>query len=247
MLQDVLSMDELLVPLDFDLITGKFLRRLNRFMVLAKINCEEVYAHLPNSGRLTKVLCAGETAYFRRRKARAGVKSIYSMFAIQCGTMPIIVDAQFSNFLAETAIKAGLIHDLAGYRVVKKNFKSNKRSRVRLDFAVEKGSERFYIEVKCVTHAIDSVALFPDAPTYRGRQHIAELIMLLERGFKSGLIFSVQRPDALVVKPNFEVDPEFAALLERALLKGLKVFTIKSTFKPLKTIVLDSGGVQFKI
>lgn len=240
-------MGELSIILGFDLLTGKFLRRLNKFMVLASIDHEEVYAHLPNSGRLTTVLYAGETAYFRRRKARAGVKSTYSMFAVQRGAISIIVDAQFSNFLAETAIKAGLIHDLTGYRIVKKNFKPDKHSRVRLDFAAEKGSEVFYIEVKCVTHTIDSVALFPDAPTYRGRQHITELIMLLKRGFKSGLIFSVQRPDALIVKPNFEVDPGFAALLERAVLNGLKVFTIKSTFKPPKTIILESGEVQFKI
>lgn len=240
-------MSELPVNLSFDLVKGKFLRRLNRFMVLASVNHEEVYAHLPNSGRLTTVLHAGETAYFRRRKAKAGAKSTYSMFAIQCGAISIVVDAQFSNFLAETAIKAGLIRDLAGYKIVKKNFKPTELSRVRLDLAAKKDSEIFYIEVKCVTHAIDSIALFPDAPTYRGRQHIMELIMLLERGFKSGLIFSVQRSDASIVKPNFEVDPKFAALLERAVLKGLKVFTIKSTFKPPKNIILDSKEVQFKI
>ncbi|MCX8171269.1 MAG: DNA/RNA nuclease SfsA [Candidatus Bathyarchaeota archaeon] len=240
-------MGELLITLDFDLVAGKFLRRLNRFTALAKVNSEEVYAHLPNSGRLTTALNSGETAYFRMRKARAGEKSVYSMFAIQYGAVPIIVDAQFSNFLAETAIKAGLIHDLAGYSIIKRNFRPDKRSKVRLDFAAEKSSELFYIEVKCVTHVVDSTALFPDAPTRRGRQHIIELTALLERGFKSGLIFSVQRPDAHIVKPNLEVDPEFAVLLENALLKGLKIFTIKSTFKPLRTIILDSDGVRFKI
>ncbi|MEM2152374.1 MAG: DNA/RNA nuclease SfsA [Candidatus Bathyarchaeia archaeon] len=242
-------MSKLPITLDFELIAGKFLKRLNRFMVLARVDREEVYAHLPNSGRLTTVLCSGETAYFRRRKARASAraKSVYSMFAIQHGALPIIVDAQFSNFLAETAIKAGLIRDLNGYRIIKKNFEPNEHSRVRLDFAAEKDSEVFYIEVKCVTHVMDSVALFPDAPTQRGRQHTIELTALLGYGFKSGLIFSVQRPDALIVKPNFEVDPEFAALLERAVLKGLKVFTIKSTFNPPRTVILDSGGVQFKM
>lgn len=240
-------MDSVSIRLSFNLVPAVFLGRLNRFAALARVNGEEIYVHLPNSGRLTTALCPGDQVYLRRHEARFGRKSIYSMFAVQHGSIPIIVDAQFSNFLAKESIKLGLIRELSGYRIVRENSKPSVDSRVRVDLVAETDSDTFYIEVKCVTHVIDSIALFPDAPTFRGRQHIVELIKLMRCGFKAGLIFSVQRPDAEIIKPNSEMDSEFAELLERAVFSGLKVFTLKSTFIPPETVILESGKPVFRL
>lgn len=112
---------------------------------------------------------------------------------------------------------------------------------------LEGDSEKFYIEVKSVTHVIDGVALFPDAPTARGRKHLMQLHLLSKSGLKAGLLFSVQRPDARAMKPNVKVDPKFSELLKRAVEEGVKVFTLKSIFQPPKTIRLRANEPPFTL
>lgn len=234
------------INVDFDLVLGRLIRRLNRFMVLVEVNYKESYAHLPNSGRLLTAFHPGDLAYLRRYDGRTGRKSAYKIFAVQHDDKLIIVDAQFSNLLAKRTIEQGLFSDLSGYVIAKENFKVDDGVGSRLDLMLEKGPNKFFIEVKSVTHVVDGVALFPDAPTLRGRLHLRQLIRLLKLGFGAGIIFSVQRPDAYVIKPNGSVDPDFAALLGEAVLGGVKIFTLKSIFKPPKTIKIEVNEPPFQ-
>lgn len=231
-----------LIDLGFDFVLGKFVGRINRFMILVEVNYGEAYAHLPNSGRLPTALHPGDIAYLRRVDGGVRRKSAYTIFATQHNGVFVIVDAQFSNFIARRAIELGLIEDLAGYAVAKENFRLDDS---RLDFMLERGSDRFYVEVKSVTHVIDGVALFPDAPTLRGKRHIRQLISLSSAGLRAGILFSVQRPDAALIRPNSDIDPEFAFLLKRAVESGVKVFTLKATFQPPKTVFLEPNAPPF--
>jgi sugar fermentation stimulation protein A len=236
-------MSERYVTVNFNLSPGVFIKRLNRFMALVEVDGEIAYAHLPNSGRLRTVLYGGAPVYLRAKGDNPFRRSAYTIFSIKRGDIMVIVDAQFSNFLAKESI--GLFKNLSGYRVVKKNFRVSDESNVKLDLMLEKFSDKFYIEVKSVTHVVDGIALFPDSPTLRGRRHMLQLISLLKRGFKSGLIFSVQRPDAKLLKPNVEVDPQFTELLREAAAYGLRIFTLKSTFNPPKTVKVEADKPPF--
>jgi len=238
-------MNEGYITINFNLVSGVFIQRLNRFMALVEVDGKIALAHLPNSGRLRTVLCSGAPVYLRAIGDNPSRKSAYTIFSIKRGDIMIIVDAQFSNFLAKESINLGLFEDLLGYRVVKENFKLSDGFNARLDLMLEKFSDRFYIEVKSVTHVVDNVALFPDAPTLRGRQHVLQLISLLRRGFKSGLIFSVQRPDAKLMRPNVKIDLQFTKLLRKAADEGLRIFTLKSTFNPPKTIKIEANKPPF--
>jgi len=233
--------------IDFNPVLGRIIQRLNRFMTLIEVDNEKAYAHLPNSGRLQTALHPGDQAYLRRCERNPLRKSAYSVFAVQHDGIIVIVDSQFSNILAREAIEQGLFDDMAGYHVVKENFMLDKDSRVRLDLLLEGNSEKFYMEVKSVTHAVNNIALFPDAPTARGRRHLMQLSSLSRRGFKAGLLFSVQRSDAKVLKPNVEVDPRFSELLRKAIKDGVKIFTLKAIFQPPKTIRLNANDPVFKL
>ncbi|MEM2092525.1 MAG: DNA/RNA nuclease SfsA, partial [Candidatus Bathyarchaeia archaeon] len=156
------------ITVDFDLVPGRLVQRLNRFMALAEVNGGEVYAHLPNSGRLLTAFYPGDSAYLKRCGSCLGRKSIYSVFAVQHGGIMIIVDAQFSNLLARRVIELGLLSGLDGYIVAKENFRVGEGIGSRLDFILERSSNKFFVEVKSVTHVVDGIALFPDAPTLRG-------------------------------------------------------------------------------
>lgn len=67
----------------------------------------------------------------------------------------------------------------------------------------------------------DGVALFPDAPTARGRKHLGELEAHVRAGGRAAVLFVVQREDARVVAPNEATDPEFASALRSAARAGV--------------------------
>ncbi|MEM1515249.1 MAG: DNA/RNA nuclease SfsA [Candidatus Bathyarchaeia archaeon] len=103
--------------------------------------------HLPNSGRLTDILCPGAKLYLKRAEDTYYRKSSYSVFAVNHGDNTIvIVDTRFSNYLVRKAIEQGLINELAGYRIVKENVRPE-GSNTRLDFLLRADDRRFYLEV----------------------------------------------------------------------------------------------------
>ena len=224
------------------LIPSRFIYRLNRFMAIVELYGSRVLAHLPNSGRLLTTLKEGATAYiFERRSPHR--RSSYDLFAIEHSNKTIIVDSRFSNTLAKTAITEGLLDVLRGYRIVGENALIVDS---RIDLLLEGvDGARFYVEVKSVTHAINGVALFPDAPTIRGRKHLNQLRRLSLNGFNTGILFSVQRSDAHMLKPNYEVDPKFCSMLREAYESGVKIVALKSTFIPPDVIELDSDTLRF--
>lgn len=215
-------------------------------MLIAKIDGEDFCVHLPNSGRLATTLYPGTKLYLRRRRGRRPHRIIYSAFAAQNGDITVIVDSHFSNKLFKEAVGRGLFDELVGYRVVKENVLL-RELRIRPDFLLKRGDEAFYAEVKSVTHVVGGVALFPDAPTARGGRQILQLTSLLKGGSGAGLVFSVQRPDAVLVKPNSNVDPSFADLLWDAVKNGLKVLTLRAIFEPPDRIRLKPNDPPFSL
>ena len=220
---------------------GVFLSRLNRFMVEVEVHGKTALAHLPNSGRLLTVLVPNAEV-FLIRQPRTGRKSGYDLFAVQRSHVPIIVDTRFSSVAARTSVQKGLIKSLKGYRVVKENTRVNGSL---LDLLLQRGKQKFFLEIKCVTHVADKVAMFPDAPTKRGRKHVNTLIRLVEQGYDSGILFSVQRPDAEKIRPYREIDPMFEQILREAVEKGVKVFTEMLVFKPSGVVELKADFPPF--
>jgi len=220
---------------------GVFLRRINRFLVEVALNNRRVLAHLPNSGRLTTVLIPRATAYLRKQ-SRMGRKSGYDLFAVEHSKVPIIVDTRFSTVAARTAIEKGQFEPLRDYTTLKQNAKAD---HVLIDLLLQRSRQQFFLEVKCVTHVVNHVAMFPDAPTLRGRKHLSTLMNLAKNGVGAGVLFSVQRPDATKIRPFHETDPEFAKLLQKAAETGVEIFTQTLTFKPPSIIVLKSNFPRF--
>ncbi|HEY1015024.1 MAG TPA: DNA/RNA nuclease SfsA, partial [Herpetosiphonaceae bacterium] len=83
------------------------------------------------------------------------------------------------------------------------------------------------VEIKSAADARDGLALFPDAPTSRGRRHLLELADLAERGIRAAVIFAVQRADGRALAVNRPIDPEFAAALEQVAGRGVEVYAYR--------------------
>jgi len=220
---------------------GRFLRRLNRFMVEVEFQGSKVLAHLPNSGRLVTVLVPDATAILKEKRSARRL-SDYDLFAVENSGVLIIVDTRFGTVAGSKSHPARLIQDVEWLLYCSPERKSESFS---TRFASAARCQAVFLEIKSVTHVVDGVAMFPDAPTLRGRKHVKTLMRLVEHGFDAGILFSVQRPDAKSIILYHKMDPLFTQLLREATRKGVKVFTQTLTFKPSNNVKIKTNQPVF--
>ncbi len=206
---------------------GKFLRRINRFVVFVEINRKKVEAYLANSGRLKEVLVKGAECLLEKGKG----KIPYKLIAVKKGNIWVSVDSHLPNKFFYELYKSGEIDFLRKARFLSKEFKVNGE---RIDFLFLKSKRRIFVEVKSCTLVERNIALFPDAPTLRGKRHLDLLSELRERGNSAYIIFIVQRRDAKSFAPNSFTHFDFSKSLYRAMKKGVKVYLIVADFNDKK-------------
>jgi len=206
-----------------ELIPGRFIRRDNRFRATVSVQGKEAWAHVPNSGRLQELFQAGRPVWLApastpHRKTR------YDLKLVEYTSVLVSVDARLPNpLLAEALAKK----QLPGfdYPTVEKEVNYGQS---RLDFRLSGPDQGVcWVETKSVTLVEDRVAMFPDAPTGRGRRHLNELVRARNAGDQAAVIFVVQRPDARRFQPHQEADPQFAIALRQAAAAGviIKAYT----------------------
>ena len=67
------------VKLHSDLVEGRFVERVNRFLVRVALDGRDVLAHLPNTGRMTELLVPGAVVYATPVPDRPGRKTAYDL------------------------------------------------------------------------------------------------------------------------------------------------------------------------
>ncbi len=114
----------------------------------------------------------------------------------------------------------------------------------RFDLELACGGERCLVETKSVTLVRDACALFPDAPTERGRRHLLELSHAAAAGLRAAVVFIVQRPDAERFAPHAAADPAFALALEHAAQAGVAIHAFRCHVDPQRVELLDEVPVN---
>ena len=125
------------------------------------------------------------------------------------------------NRLLADAIEAGRLPELAGYPEVSREVRFRDS---RLDLMLLGPRGRFYVEAKSVTLVEGPTALFPDAPTERGRRHMEALAGAVDEGHRAAVAFVIQRADALRMAPNDTADPLFGDALREASRRGVETY-----------------------
>jgi sugar fermentation stimulation protein A len=203
--------------------------RDNRFRVTVEIDGEQVWAHLPNPGRLGELLLPGRRAMLIERHS-PGRLTHYDLAMIQAGRQWVSMDARLPNDLVEEALRAERLPALAGYSRLKREVTYGAS---RLDFLLAAdGRPSCLLEVKSVTLIVDGLARFPDAVTARGRRHVEELVMALAEGYRAVVAFVVQRSDAEGFCPHDESDPDFGRVLRQAARQGVEVYAYACRVEP---------------
>lgn len=204
---------------------ARFLERPNRFLVRADLRGTVVPAHLPNPGRLRELLRPGAKLYLRPQPA-GHRKTAYDAVAVRTGGVLVSVDTRLPNRAVRRALEARTLPAFAAYTRVRPEVPLGAS---RIDFLLRNG-EACYLEVKSVTLVEGGVALFPDAPTGRGRRHVEELTKTVEAGHRAAILFLVQRPDARRFRPHDATDPAFGDALRRAEGRGVEIHAFRSRF-----------------
>ena len=201
------------------LVVGQFVRRLNRFAALVRVGGHEEVVHVRNSGRLRELLIPGRAVLLEsaQREAR---RTRFTLALVRLDDGYVSVDAHLANAVIEAALRQGALPGCRGARLLRREPAMGRR---RADFLVALSGRRCLVEVKSVTLVENGVALFPDAPTARGRAHLSHLAAARRRGMEAVVLFVIQRSDALVFAPNHKTDPQFAAALGRARRAGVCV------------------------
>jgi len=78
--------------------------------------------------------------------------------------------------------------------------------------------------VKGVTLNVEGTAMFPDAPTERGKKHVEELVICQKDGYRAGVLFVIQMKGVSRFTPFEERQPEFAEALRLAKKAGVEIW-----------------------
>lgn len=197
---------------------GEFIERPNRFIAKVKIEDEIHTVHVKNTGRCRELLLPNATVYLEESD-NPNRKTKYDLIGVKKEGLGLVnIDSGAPNKVAYEWLKS------QGYDYIKPEFTYGNS---RIDFYMEKGEEKFLMEVKGCTLEIDGIGYFPDAPTERGLKHINELIKAKEQGYNSIIAFVIQMEGIEEVRGNRTTHPQFADALQNARANGVEILFLK--------------------
>ncbi len=205
------------------LIPGRFVDRPNRFLTIVDCEGRQVQAHLANTGRLREILIPGARVYLAPAR-NSNRKTRYCLMLAELDRSLVCLDSNIPTTVASHYISGRSFAPMSDYRTVQREV-TLMGSRYDLVLS-EEGMPDLIAEVKGVTLAREGRALFPDAPTERGRRHIEGLVRARELGYRAAVIFMVMRSDADSFRPNSDGDPRFSGALCTASAAGVEVYAL---------------------
>lgn len=223
-----------------DIIEGKFLKRINRFIAEVEINETIEKVHVKNTGRLKELFVQGATCILEIGN-NPNRKTKYSLIAIEKNGRWVNIDSQAPNKVGFEAIQLNKIKEIPNATYVKQEVPFGQS---RFDLFFESKEQKGFIEVKGVTLEENGVASFPDAPTTRGTKHIYELIKAVETGYVGIILFIIQLEGCTVFKPNRKTDPDFCDALLEAHKRGVKIVAYDTLVRENEMILHQPIPVQ---
>lgn len=203
-------------------VEGTFLKRINRFLGFVKIENSEVEVHIHDTGRLGELLYSGNNVLLKRVEGEHR-KTQWELIAARFNGEWILTNSSYhSHIFYNTLLR------VSDFKIRESNIEREvKFGPHRLDFLLLQGNKKILIEVKGCTLMRHFVALFPDAPTKRGKGHVLSLIEAKNMGYEAWLVFLVMNSKAKCFSPNKEQDKSFSEVFYKALEQGIKVFPLK--------------------
>ena len=207
-----------------------FLRRPNRFIAEVDINGRREIVHVKNTGRCKELLIPGCEVWLTA-PGTPDRKTTYDLVAVRKDTGVLFnIDSQAPN----KVVKEWL--DSQDYDRIVPEYKYGDS---RIDFYMERGEERYLMEVKGCTLELNGIGYFPDAPTERGVKHLRELTAAVKKGYKAMLAFVIQMDGVAEVRANVATHAEFGTALDEAKAAGVEVLFLRCHVEPNPLVIAE--------
>ena len=193
---------------------GIFLERPNRFIAYVSLNEKTVIVHVKNTGRCKELLISGAEVILEKSDNPLR-KTAYDLIGVyKKGTGWINIDSSAPNKVVLEWLKG------QDYDCIQPEHTYGKS---RVDFYMERGEEKYLLEIKGCTLEVGGIGYFPDAPTERGVKHLLELAEAAKSGYNCAVGFVIAVNGVMKVLPNNETHPEFGKALDYAKKSGVKI------------------------
>ena len=212
------------------IVKGIFVDRPNRFIAHVLIDNKEETVHVKNTGRCKELLLPGVNVVLEecRNPLR---KTKYDLIAVYKEGFGLInMDSQAPNKVAYEWLLT------QNYDFIKPEYSFGNS---RVDFYMERGNQKYLLEVKGCTLEINGIGYFPDAPTERGVKHLRELAAAVKIGYSCFIAFVIQMKGITEVLPNIKTHAEFGKALEAAVKAGVKVLFLQCDVKEDELVVIN--------
>ena len=202
---------------------ASFLARPNRFIALVELDGTVERVHVKNTGRCRELLLPGAELWLSRSD-KPERKTNYDLIAVRKDDGVLFnIDSQAPNRVVREWLETQNYDRI----LPEQRFGSS-----RIDFAMERGGERWLLEVKGCTLERNGIGYFPDAPTVRGTRHLKELTQAVRQGWHAAVAFVMQAESMERVLPNRDTDPAFAEALCAAQDVGVQVLSLPCRVTP---------------
>lgn len=200
-----------------------FLDRPNRFIAHVELDGTTETVHVKNTGRCRELLLPGARVILSKSDNPAR-KTVYDLIGIyKDGTRLFNIDSQAPNRVVGEWLQT------QEFTLVKPEYAFGDS---RIDFYMERDTERWLLEVKGCTLEREGVGYFPDAPTERGVKHLRELAKATGQGWHCAVAFVIQTEGVTEVRPNTETHPAFGEALAEAAAAGVRVLYLPCKVTP---------------
>ena len=203
------------------LLHGTLIKRYKRFFVDINYQNKTITAHCPNSGSMMGLLNKGNSVWFSEA-SNPERKLKYTLEIVNVDKKLVGINTQLTNKIVLEALNQKKIKNLVKFNHIKTEAKFSDKT--RFDFLNSDNKEKCFLEVKNVTLVrSNKIAEFPDAITSRGTKHLKELINAKKKGYKSCILYLIQREDCKSFKIANDIDREYKAAFNEALKNGVKM------------------------
>ncbi len=214
-------------------VPARFLRRENRFVVLARRDEDhrDVRAYLPNTARLPDLLTPGADLLLLP-SSDARRRTGWTVTRVWDGTW-VALDAAAANGLVVNHLAAG--GKLPGWPTIHGLRREVRVGDHRFDLELTfEDTSRALVEVKSLSRVHRGVAPLSSTPSSRGVRHLEALAEHATTGWRVAVVFVVQRADARILDLDAVAEPRWIAAVRAARDAGVVVAAYRCDVEPAK-------------